>query len=381
MSDKKYRICVITTQHHADDVRIYKKEIISLKRIASEIHFIVRKRDNFQPDADVYYHWLNNKKNILGRIIRNIQALVYAFKLHVDVYHFHDPELIFTGFLLKTLKRKKVIYDMHELYTDAIIHRTYLPKLVRRFFLFVYMAFERFFLPYLDALILAEESYIPDYQWHKNWTTVQNYLIKENLVKRPENNLFGSPFQFVYLGGVTVQRGIWEMLHFIKLLNENNLNVHFHLIGGFSTTSLKKQVVNWINEHHMSSIVTIYDFVPHEKALKILRQGQIGLLFLHPIRNNVNIMPTKLFEYMGNGLVVFATNFPRWVALNREHQFGLTIDIFNLQKNLPDVLTFLNDNKKMYRIAKKNIDYVMQHYLWENEVHNLYNLYERLFEK
>ena len=378
---KKYRICVITTQHHADDVRIFKKEIKYLKNIASEIHFIVRKRGNLKTDSDIHYYWMNNRNTIWGRIGRNIQALTFALKINVDIYHFHDPELIFVGFLLKVLTRKKVIYDIHELYTDAILHRTYLPKIIRKLFLLIYLSLERLFLPYLDALILAEQSYVPYYKWHKNWAIVQNFIVKQNLVEKLENKTFRPPFQIVYLGGITPKRGIWEMLNFIKLLNENNIAFHFHLVGGFDTTSLKKQVVDWLQKHNLIELITIYNYLPHDKALEILRKGQIGLLFLHPIRNNMNILPTKLFEYMGNGMVVFASNFPKWIDLNKKHQFGLVIDIFNLKDYMPNVLKLLKDSNKMQNIAKRNIEYVNQHYLWEDEVQHLFKLYESLFNK
>ncbi len=373
---KGIQICVISTQHRADDVRIYRKEIKSLKKIASKIHFIVRQGLSDFSDDKVLYHWLINKPGIFWRIIRNFQAFGKALRVSVDVYHFHDPEFLIFAALLKYLKRTPVIFDMHELYFSAILNRKYLPKWVRRVFWWINIIMERLFLKHMNAIILAEESYLLHYQWHPKVSIIQNYLLAENLLNTRVKKLH-NPLQFVYLGGITHVRGIWEMLQLFKLL-KNKMLFHFHLIGGVETKTLENKIHQWIEENHLKDNITYYGYLPHSRAIDIMQTCDLGLLFLHPIENNLNILPTKLFEYMGNGLVVLATNFPKWDQINQQVQFGITVDIFNLEREMPRILAFLQDEQKLNKIQKSNIQYIKTHYLWDTQEKKLFQLYHQL---
>jgi hypothetical protein len=41
-----------------------------------------------------------------------LKAFCLALEQKADIYHFHPPELLFIGVLLKLFTRKKVIYDV-----------------------------------------------------------------------------------------------------------------------------------------------------------------------------------------------------------------------------------------------------------------------------
>ena len=46
-------------------------------------------------------------------------------------YHFHDPELLFVGLLLRLCTSAKVIYDAHEDLPATIYAKTYIPLKLR----------------------------------------------------------------------------------------------------------------------------------------------------------------------------------------------------------------------------------------------------------
>ncbi len=49
-----------------------------------------------------------------------------------DIYHFHDPEPVPYGLLLRALG-KKVIYDVHEYYKMKLLSKTHIPGGLRHF--------------------------------------------------------------------------------------------------------------------------------------------------------------------------------------------------------------------------------------------------------
>ena len=114
------KICHVTSAHNTNDVRILKKECMSLAKQDKYRVFIVG------PGRDLKYE----KVNIIGagslpnrriqRMVRFSKIVISsALKIDADIYHLHDPELLRFAIKLKKLG-KKVIFDSHENILDSI---------------------------------------------------------------------------------------------------------------------------------------------------------------------------------------------------------------------------------------------------------------------
>ncbi len=376
----KKRICVITSQHHPNDVRIFYKEIHSLKKRYSEIWFVVKKTENAVPEEDVRFLWLNAGGGIVFRILRLVKIGFYFLKIKADVYHFHDPDLaVFLPFLRYFLTRKsKLIYDIHENYPDAISHKDYLPKVLRNVFSKVYVFLEKKSLPHIDLLILAEAGYTRYYRQHPNVAIIQNYVLNHSAMPYAEKPWdMESCLHFVYVGGVTEKRGITEALLLIKYLN-TKFDCRFHIIGPIFNKGYEKRIQDFIRFNQLEEKITLYGYLDHTKAMALVQKAHIGILFLHPIRNYMETLPTKLFEYMGNGLVVMCSNFPDWVELNRRIEFGMTVDIFNIKNEITAIFDFVSNRDRLMRISKLNMENARKYFSWDTEEKKLLEAYKAL---
>src|SRR3954462_2341395 len=109
------RIVHITTQHRPLDVRIFQKECRTLAAHGFDVQLLVAEPPS-EPVDGVHFRKLRQSASTFrpGRIWQRLQsAYRAAAKLGADVYHFHDPELIPIGLLLKQ-SGARVIYDVHE---------------------------------------------------------------------------------------------------------------------------------------------------------------------------------------------------------------------------------------------------------------------------
>ena len=125
------RVVHLTTVHHPYDPRIYHKECQSLKNAGFDVTLIAQTSDD---DEEKYYEKPIRHiplKKYASRLQRMTLGVYEAYKkakyMKADVYHFHDPELLPVGWLLKN-KNNVVIYDIHEDYITSILQKDYLPE-------------------------------------------------------------------------------------------------------------------------------------------------------------------------------------------------------------------------------------------------------------
>lgn len=124
----QHKVVHMTTVHHPMDTRIFHKECASLANAAYDVTLIATDH----PDLDRVkpaFKLIKLKKaaNRWVRMTKNSwQAYRLAKQLEADVYHFHDPELIWVGWLLKN-KSNHVVYDIHEDYETGIRQKNICP--------------------------------------------------------------------------------------------------------------------------------------------------------------------------------------------------------------------------------------------------------------
>src|SRR5699024_8412156 len=129
----------LTTVHHPSDPRIYHKECLSLKRAGYDVTLIAQQdEETTEKEKPIRHIPLKTYKSRIKRMLFGTFDLYRkAKKLKADVYHFHDPELLPIGWLLKR-KNNTVIYDIHEDYVTSILQKEYMSPFFRKVFAKMY---------------------------------------------------------------------------------------------------------------------------------------------------------------------------------------------------------------------------------------------------
>lgn len=302
-----------------------------------------------------------------------------ALKQKADVYHFHPPELLPIGILLKLFTRKKVIYDVHEDWPHEIRTREWIVPLLREIIAGIFGVFEKLGARLMDGIILAGEA-VRNPMVRGRTIVIHNYAILEysqELDKATEREYRdNNNYTLIYVGGLVGIRGIYEMVKAMEFISEKR-GVRLQLLGKF----VDRKTENSVRSLEGFSRVELLGWIPYRDIYKHLSRADIGLILFHPLPNHIEAMPNKLFEYMSVGLPIIASNFPLWKEIVEGNECGLTVDPLN-PKEIAQAIEYLLDHPELrQKMGENGRRAVLEKYNWENEAKKLLALYQQLLNE
>jgi glycosyltransferase involved in cell wall biosynthesis len=367
------RICHLTSVHQRFDMRIFIKECSSLA-----------KNDNYDVSLIVSDGLGDEKKNGVrifdvgkfnGRINRIFKTTGRIFKkaknLDCDIYHFHDPELIFAGLKLKKLG-KKVIFDSHEDFPADILTKPYLGRFARIVISECFSIFEKISCKKFDFIVCATPAI------HKKFCRIGCYssLDINNYPKIDESEIF-TPWTLnrtsvCYTGAMTPIRGFPILID--AMAHVANSSVKFLLAGRFSDKNIEiqcKKSTGW-------DYVKYYGQVDSQKVADIMGKSVAGLVTYLPAPNHIASQPNKIFEYMLAGIPVICSNFPLWREIIEENGCGLCVNPAEPNEIASAIDFCISNQAKAKAMGERGIKTVLDKYNWGNELPKLLALYGKL---
>ena len=361
------KICILTSVHPSFDPRIFHKEAKSLARAGYGVT-LVAQNDKAEVVDGVSIVPLKRPRNRAVRITKTFwSAYRKALKIDANVYHFHDPELMPIGLLLKR-HGKVVIYDVHEDVPKQNLSKPYIPVGLRKPISAMIGRLEAFASRHYDGVITATPFIKKRFQeLGANVINVNNYPVASELYNK--ENLWEEKEKAVcYVGGVSGIRGAFEMVSAIgkteyKLLLAGNIDS--------ATGARLKQVPGW-------GQVESLGLVDRNGVRVATRRSMGGLVVLHPTVNYIDALPVKMFEYMSAGIPVVASNFPLWRNIVEGSECGICVDPLNseeISEAIRFIVTHPLEAEQMGRNGRKA---VVEKYSWSMEEKKLLGLYANI---
>lgn len=364
------KICHITSAHPHTSTRIFIKECQTLAHNGFETYLVA-------PNApDVVLKGVNIKGvtvNSRSRLLRMTKTVIEVYKksleINAEVYHFHDPELIFVGYLLKK-KGKQVIYDVHEDVPTQILYKQWIPKTLRSVVSNTFKFVENSISKKFDGIITATPLINDRFKAIGcNTENINNYPILAEFDQQQGDQVIQKENSVCYVGGITYVRGIKEMVSALPLCDANLL-----LAGNFLDNCNEEE----IKELEGWNKVVELGYVDRTAIQTILQKSKAGLVVLHPIRNYIDSLPIKMFEYMSSGLPVISSNFPLWKQIINDAKCGICIDPLN-PKEIAEAIQWIIDNPEEARkMGENGKRMVRTKYNWEAEELKLVAFYHSL---
>ena len=328
---RRAKVCVLTSVHIPFDGRVFHKEARSLAKAGYEVVLIAR-HDKEETVGGVRVVPLPQPKNRLQRMTKTLWRLYrLAVKENADVYHFHDPELMIVGLLLK-LRGKKVIWDVHEHYPNAILDKFYLSKPARRVISKSFDLFERAVARFYDYVIYTTPFVGHRYQKMKVRSgRIENYPIvelSETFARDPQEKI-------IYLGAMSRIRGLVEVIEAFGLVTKKYPSWELYLVGSCRPQSFEQELRDLAAGRGIEPNVKFVEWVPYEEKERLSSQASMGVITYLPYSNNTSCLPNKLFDYMLVGLPVIASDFPLYREVVEPDRCGLIVDPIETRGDRP----------------------------------------------
>ncbi len=360
------RVVHLTTAHSPFDVRIFGKQGRSLAQAGYDVT-VIAPYDHRDVVDQVRVRAVSRPATRVSRmLVTSLRVLAAAFSEHADVYHFHDPELIPAGLVLKACG-KCVIYDVHEDVPAQTLGKHWIPQLLRRPLASMISVVEAIAARCFDGIVAATPTIAAHFPSRKT-ITVHNYARVDSIPAGPMP-IVERHRCLAYVGVISPDRGLFNMLAALAHVDGQLL-----LAGRFSP----QRLVDQVQQMPVWRQVDYRGELDRRGVDELLGRSRIGLVTLLPTPSYVPSLPVKLFEYMLAGLPVVASDFPLWRQIVDGAQCGLLVDPLDPDAIAQACQWLLDHPKQAQEMGRRGRAAVIDKYNWSFEAQRLVHFYRGL---
>lgn len=364
----KTKVCHITTVHKENDNRIFYKECTSLRKDGFHVTLLCAGSISSVKEGIEVIGLPKNKNRIFHFFNTSIYHVIKtSIKVKAQIYHFHDPELIFSGLFLH-LCGKKVIYDIHENNEFSILSKPYIKSKLFKYILSkAFNFFEKVTTPFFYKIVTARPDISEKFNY-LNPITLRNFPIIDSQASYPKVKIEKDKQVVIFVGGLAAVRGIEELINAFESLE----GVELWLLGPWMSVSFRKECENlkgWKNTRYLG-IVEPYEIFAY------LELADIGIVTFLPFPNHTRTLATKPFEYMMAGLPMIMSDFKYWKDFFKD--LSHYVDPTNSSAIAQVINQLLSNPDEMKRMGDKSRVQVQNEFNWQKESQKLIGIYHQI---
>lgn len=296
----------------------------------------------------------------------NLRLFFFLFCEKFDAVCAIDLDTILPAFYVSRWRKKKMIYDAHEYFTEV-------PEVVRR--------------PRVKKI----------WEWVARKTIprcTHCYTVGSSLANVFEEK-YGTPFKVIrnvpeddliipdvgenkdavilYQGALNEGRGLEEMLEAMTAIED----AHFWLAGEGDLSDVLREKTKQLQ---LEKQVKFLGYLLPQELKKITHQATIGINFLHQTSLNYYYsLANKTFDYVLANVPAIHMAFPEYEDLMQDFEVGILIKDLKKETIIIAVNKLLKE-KIFYQKLKDNCGNARQVWNWQQEEKKLIQFYKEIFQ-
>ena len=359
----------LTTAHARQDVRIFLKQCRTLAAAGYKVTLIVA--DGLGAAFVDGVHIVDVGARSGGRLGRASLTAARVFaaarRLRPHICHFHDPELMPWGLLLR-LSGVRVVYDAHENVSHDMLFKHYLPGALLRPLSWVIGRCELLSARGLSAIVAATPDILERFRRLPTPSAgVYNFPLETELLQT--GNWTTRERQACYIGGISRTRGVRELVAAARHC-QTRVVLAGPLWDGL-TLEQAAAMPGWERVEYRGVI-------SRREVADLMGRSRVGVVTFLSTVIHVNALPNKLFEYMSAGIPVVASDFPLWREIVSGTGAGLCVDPADPMAIAAAVDRLAGDAPFGEECGRNGARAVEGEFNWSQQARKLLELYERL---
>ncbi len=341
----------------------------TLAKNGYEVRLIGRKLPDSQPLTNRIFQqkrlYCFFKSGKIFYLEYNLRLFWYLLFSKSDAICSIDLDTLLPGYLVSKIKRKKIIYDAHEYFTEVpeVVNRPLVKK--------VWTSLEKNIVPRLDHAYTVCESiaelftkkYKTPFEVIRNVPFAQAGNRKE--IKKESKII-------LYQGALNDGRGLEECITAMQWVEDAKLC----LVG---EGDLSQQLRQHCKNLNLNNQVIFKGYLRPEELKDITPQATIGLNLLeNKGLNYYYSLANKAFDYIQSGVPAINMNFPEYQKLNSAFETSILLDDLD-PKEIAKAIKALLNNNEFYQKLQNNCKKAAKVYVWEKEQLKLIQFYENVF--
>lgn len=375
-------ICILTTAHPLDDVRVNNKFAQSFREEGFKVTWVGPDYAYFDHNNynryGVDYQLYPQAKNRFGRIFSHKSAYNVGLKVdNVDIYYSPEPDSAEVAIKLARKNGAKVIFDIHEVYHDVMLSRWlggWAFKVLRPY------ARKRIeqTCSRCDLVVGVSNAVLEPYRNVKVEQMIVRSCAPSWFAKDPPADVCGEERTGLKLmhGKSTLGRGTITVLEALALakadapkLSTIMFDTFLEGAEGFGSSDF----LQLLKQLELSDLIDFRKPVPMQEMPNVLQSCDVGLISYNRALG-LESLPNKLFEYMATGLAILAPSYSEEVAkIIDAEQCGLLAD-FEDPASIANAINYLYQNREECReMGKKAREAFLKRHNWQAEIRPLMN--------
>lgn len=301
----------------------------------------------------------------------NLRLFLYLLFTQMDVICAIDLDTILPCYYISLLRRKKRVYDAHELFTEMkeVITRPVIKRLWR--------TIEKITVPNFSQGYTVSYSIAGEFKkrYNVSYEVIRNMPVKKNdtLVKEgssPHVNIQNEKV-ILYQGAVNEARGLENLVDAMQYIN-----AVLHIYGD---GNMYGQIKFLINKKNLQNKIILKGKLLPEALPAITQNAFAGINLVEPIGlNQVYSLANKFFDYIQAAIPQVTMNFPEYKKINEETEVAVLINTVATNEIAGAINLLLND-EATYQKLKDNCLAAREMYTWQHEEQKLLCFYKKIF--
>jgi glycosyltransferase involved in cell wall biosynthesis len=347
---------------------------MTLVRLGFEVLLVGRKKASSPPLPDRDYRMHRMKllfeKGFLFYAEYNIRLFVLLLFGKTGLLIANDLDTLLPNFLVHKLKRRPLVYDSHELFTETpeVIHRPFVKG--------VWESIEKWIFPKLKDVFTVSESIAEIFRekYKVNVQVVRNVPVTKfvsQIKSRQDLNLPDNVKILILQGsGINIQRGVEELVLSMKKLTGFLLLI----IGDGDVIATLKSMVK---ELELEKSVWFYPRLPVDELHQFTLNADLGLTIDKDTNLNYRYsLPNKLFDYIHASIPVLASPLAEVRKIVEKYDIGLLIKNHDPEHIADQINLAMSDEVRIGK-WKENCKFAARELCWEKEVEVITGVYQK----